>query len=80
MRLRTFWFRKSRVAHGRTLGALTIATADSGRRFVDEDLAFAQDIAYRAAVAVDNAQAYKEAQDANELKDEFLGTLSTRRS
>jgi PAS domain S-box-containing protein len=62
--------------HGRTLGALTFATAESGRRYTDADLQFAQEIAYRAALAVDNAQAYKDAQLASRLKDEFLATLS----
>src|SRR4029453_2627210 len=36
----------------------------------------AQDVAFRAALAVDNARAYEEAQTANRLKDEFLATLS----
>jgi PAS domain S-box-containing protein len=64
------------TAHGRTLGALTFATAQSGRRYTEEDRQFAQEVAYRAALAVDNAQAYKDAQLANRLKDEFLATLS----
>ena len=64
------------VAHGRTLGALTLATAESRRRYTEDDFRFAQDIAFRAALAVDNARAYAEAQAANHLKDEFLATLS----
>ena len=65
------------VAHGRTLGALTFSTAtSSGRQYNEDDLKFAEDVAARAAIAVDNAQAYKEARAANQLKDEFLATLS----
>ena len=64
------------VAHGRTLGALTFATAESQRRYTEQDLAFAQDLAHRAALAVDNALAYNQVQTADRLKDEFLGTLS----
>jgi PAS domain S-box-containing protein len=64
------------VAHGRTLGALTFASAESGRRYDEDDRAFAQEVADRAALAVDNARAYKEAQVASRLKDEFLATLS----
>jgi PAS domain S-box-containing protein len=64
------------VAHGRPLGALTFATAESGRLYTENDLRFAQDLAFRAALAVDNARAYEEAQTANRLKDEFLATLS----
>jgi PAS domain S-box-containing protein len=64
------------VAHGHTLGALTLATAESGRVYTERDLMFAENIASRAALAVDNARAYDEAQRANRLKDEFLATLS----
>jgi PAS domain S-box-containing protein len=64
------------VAHGRALGALTLATAESQRRFTEDDLAFAQELAHRAALAVDNAQNYQQIQVADRLKDEFLATLS----
>jgi PAS domain S-box-containing protein len=63
-------------ARGRTLGAFTLVTAESGRVYNDDDFRFAQDVAFRAALAVDNARAYDEAQMANRLKDEFLATLS----
>jgi signal transduction histidine kinase/ActR/RegA family two-component response regulator len=63
-------------ARGRTFGALTLVTADSGRVYDDDDFRFAQDVAFRAALAVDNARAYDDAQSANRLKDEFLATLS----
>jgi PAS domain S-box-containing protein len=64
------------TARGRTLGALTLATAESGRLYTDDDFRFARDVAFRAALAVDNARAYDDAQSANRLKDEFLATLS----
>ena len=64
------------VAHGKTLGALTLATSESQRRFADDDLTFAQELAHRAALAVDNAQTYRQVQAADRLKDEFLATLS----
>ncbi|HEX8129153.1 MAG TPA: PAS domain S-box protein [Pyrinomonadaceae bacterium] len=64
------------VARGRTLGAITFATSASGRRYGLSDLALAEDLAQRAALAVDNARLYREAQEANRLKDEFLATLS----
>ncbi|HEX8499642.1 MAG TPA: ATP-binding protein [Pyrinomonadaceae bacterium] len=63
-------------AHGRTLGAITFVTAESGRRYGAEDLAFAEDLARRASLAVENARLYRQAQDANRIKDEFLATLS----
>jgi PAS domain S-box-containing protein len=43
-----------------TLGALTLVTADSARRFTDDDFAFAQDLALRAATAIQNARLYEE--------------------
>jgi signal transduction histidine kinase/CheY-like chemotaxis protein len=64
------------VSGGRTLGALTLATGVSGRRYTAEDLRFAEDIASRAALAMDNARSYEQLQRANRLKDEFLATLS----
>jgi PAS domain S-box-containing protein len=50
------------VARGRTLGAITLVWAESGRRYEPEDLALAEDLARRAALAVDNARLYREAQ------------------
>src|SRR5947209_9113701 len=47
------------IAHGRTLGAITFISAESGRRYGDDDLAFARDVARRAAVAIDNARLYE---------------------
>ena len=64
------------VARERTLGAITFATSASMRRYGASDLALAEDLAQRAAFAVDNARLYREAQEANRLKDEFLATLS----
>lgn len=50
------------IARGRTLGAISFVTSDeSGRRFRPSDLAFAEDLARRAAVAVDNARLYLDA-------------------
>jgi PAS domain S-box-containing protein len=63
-------------AHGRTLGAISFVTAESGRRYGPEDLALAEDLARRAATAIDNALLYRDAQEANRLKDEFLATVS----
>ena len=62
--------------HGRTIGAVTMAMAESGRHFGDDDVRIAEDAASRAALAVDNARAYEQLQAANQLKDEFLATLS----
>ena len=64
------------AAHGRTFGALTFVNAESGRQYTDVDFRFAQDVAYRSALAVENARAYAQVNAANRAKDEFLATLS----
>ncbi len=45
-----------------TLGALSLVTAESGRRFDEDDLLFANDLALRAATAVQNARLFQEQQ------------------
>ncbi|MDQ3584237.1 MAG: PAS domain S-box protein [Acidobacteriota bacterium] len=64
------------LARGRITGALTFITAESRRHYTPQDLALAQDLAYRAAQAIDNARLYLNAQEVNRIKDEFLATLS----
>lgn len=64
------------VAGGHTLGVMSFASAESGRQYGALDLTLAEDLARRAALAVDNARLYREAQQANRIKDEFLATLS----
>lgn len=46
-------------ARGRTLGAITMIAAESGRHFGEDDLQLADDLARRAAVAVDNARLHR---------------------
>ena len=64
------------VSTSGTLGAMTFVFADSGRHYTERDLAFTQDVAARAALAIENAFAYRRANEANRVKDEFLATLS----
>jgi PAS domain S-box-containing protein len=63
------------IASDRVLGTLTLVTADN-RRLMAEDVIVAEDVASRAAIAVQNAQLYREAQEANRAKDDFLATVS----
>lgn len=62
------------IARDRTLGTITFGTCKEGRRFRAEDLAFAQDLALRAATAVDNARLFGELQRSNSL---FQSTLES---
>ena len=61
-------------ARNNTFGCLSLGAV--GRRFTDADLALARSLAERGALAADNARLYREAQEANRMKDEFLATLS----
>jgi PAS domain S-box-containing protein len=60
------------LARGHLLGVLGIVSSDPSRRFVPRDLALGEEIAVRAATAVDNAQLYRRAQRAVEGRDEVL--------
>src|SRR5918911_419020 len=64
------------LGRGRTLGVVTFVAADRGRRYGPEDLALAEDLARRAAVAVDNARLYHDAHEAIQVRDEFLSSAS----
>ena len=48
------------LARGRTLGAMTLVSSDPERRYGEEDLSLAEGLAYRCALAVDNARLYRE--------------------
>jgi PAS domain S-box-containing protein len=61
------------VVAGRTIGVLTMVSAESRRAFDEDDLAFAGDLARRAATAVENARLYTErAQAALTLQESLL--------
>ena len=61
---------------GRVLGVITFVTADSPRRYSAEDMALAQDLARRAAVAIENATLLQTLRDSDRAKDIFLATLA----
>ncbi len=58
-------------ARGRGIGVLRLVTAESGRRFTERDLNLADEIANRAAIAIDNARLHKEQRE-NEERYKFL--------
>ena len=60
----------------RMLGVLTLVSAESRRRYGEEELAVAQEIARRAATAVDNARLYETALVASRAKSDFLAVMS----
>jgi signal transduction histidine kinase len=64
------------IARGRRLGVLTFLAGESGRRFSTSDLALAEEIGRRAAIAIDNAQLYEEAQKAIRARQDVLAIVS----
>ncbi|HUR82280.1 MAG TPA: GAF domain-containing protein [Thermoanaerobaculia bacterium] len=61
-------------SRGEVVGTITFVASD--RRFAQSDLNQAEELAYRASIAIENARLYSAAQAANRAKDEFLATLS----
>jgi PAS domain S-box-containing protein len=60
------------VARERMLGTMSLVTLGSGRPYRDDDLRLVEDLARRAAMAVDNALLYREAQQALHAREAFL--------
>ncbi|HWV57911.1 MAG TPA: PAS domain S-box protein [Longimicrobiales bacterium] len=60
------------VAHGHTLGAMTLASTEPNRRYDADDLVLAEELARRAALAVDNARLYQQSQRATTIRDQVL--------
>jgi light-regulated signal transduction histidine kinase (bacteriophytochrome) len=63
------------VARGRTLGVLTFATAESERRYTPDDVALAEELAHRVALAVDNVRLFAEVARERELVQKANQTL-----
>ncbi|APR87740.1 High-affnity carbon uptake protein Hat/HatR [Minicystis rosea] len=62
------------VARGRVLGALSLGSGDG--RYGRADLDMAQEVASRAAIAIDNAELFEDAQRSVRVRDEFLMVAS----
>jgi signal transduction histidine kinase len=64
------------LARGRTLGVISLVSTDPSRRYGANDLALAEELGRRCAMAVDNARLYAESQQAIRARDEFLSIAS----
>ncbi len=54
------------VAGGKVIGAITFSSIQPHRHYTHDDLSFAQELAHRIALALDNAQLYRETQQARD--------------
>jgi len=66
------------LARGRVLGTLTCVLGEGARRYRAADLALAEDLARRAALALDNARLYHEAQAAQAALQQAHDALEQR--
>jgi PAS domain S-box-containing protein len=57
------------------VGGMTFVAAP-GRRYTEDDLELAEELARQAALSVENAQLYRRAQDALQARDEFLSVAA----
>jgi signal transduction histidine kinase len=64
------------MARGQVLGVLSLCSAAPGRRYGRADLELAEDVARRAASAIDNAQLYRASLEAVRVRSEFLSIAS----
>ena len=63
-------------ARGETAGALALFRSGPDRPYDPADLSLAEELAGRAALAVDNARLYREARHAVQVRDEFLSVAA----
>ena len=64
------------ATHDRTLGAVTLVSASSGRGYGDADVALVVELARRAALAIDNARLYGAARDAIRARDQLIAIVA----
>jgi PAS domain S-box-containing protein len=63
-------------AHGRLVGAVTLLSCSRTRVYGPADVRFAEQVAQRAALAIDNAQLYGAARRAIQSRDDVLGVVA----
>ena len=64
------------IVGGRRLGTLAFGTSVSGHHYDGRDLATAQNLAERAAVAIENARLYREVQREVKAREDLLAIVS----
>ncbi len=62
--------------NARTVGAIAFATSESGRVYGEFDLRTCEELARRAAIALENAKLVQALKEADRRKDEFLAVLA----
>ncbi|MBW4615576.1 MAG: PAS domain S-box protein [Desmonostoc vinosum HA7617-LM4] len=63
-------------SRGQLFGAISFFSAESGRHYEQTDVALAEDIARRAATAIDNARLYQETQQAKQAAEQAVNRIA----
>lgn len=64
------------ISRGRTIGAIGLVSSQPSRRYGQEDLEVAEQLASKAALAIDNSRLLDASQAAAEAKSDFLAVMS----
>lgn len=64
------------MVHGKILGAITFATAESGRTYDRHSIETAEELARRVGLAMENSKLYQISQEAIEVRNDFLSIAS----
>ncbi|MCY1083729.1 ATP-binding protein [Archangium lansingense] len=64
------------ISRGQVLGAITLSLASPERSYGPADLELAQELARRAAIAIENARLYQQAERAIRLRDVFVSVAA----
>jgi len=64
------------LRQGRVLGILAFVSSTESRRYGQSDLRFAEALADRAAIAIENARLYRASVHATQLRDRVLGVVA----
>lgn len=64
------------IIHKEVIGALTFSSSESGKTFTKNNILYAQELANRAAIAIENARLYRQAQQVIASKDDFIAMVS----
>ena len=64
------------IAGGRTIGSIAFLTSRSDADFMCQSLPLAEALAGAAAVAIDHAELFRKAEEANRLKEEFVAMVA----
>lgn len=64
------------IAREKAIGAVTYVRGPASPRYTDRDLALAQELARRAAIAIDNSMLHRETAEAVRERDELLAIFS----